>query len=428
MDNMPSQILLTKHDLPTTGNAWRNTALSGLLCASAIFQAGCAAKPDAEVVPTVTVQVGAAEKEPIQQKVNADAVLYPREQAAIVPKISSPVKKFYVERGDRVKAGQLLAELENTDLVGSVSENAGNLQQAESTYQSELQKAAQDTKLAKEVLDSAQKLYDSRVMLLKAGAVSAKDVDDASVSLTTARNAYDLALKQPNLRSAEAQLAAAKGRNSSAEAQLSYTKIISPISGVVTDRPNYPGETPAAGAPLITVMDLSEVIARAHVSPPEAASLKVGNPATINVPGITASIKGRVALVSPAVDANSTTVEVWVAAPNPAGKLKPGASAHVSMVAETVTKAIVAPAAALLTSTDGLTSVIVLDTDNVPHKKKVETGIRDGDDVQITKGLVGGERVVTMGAFELDKEDEDILPKTKIQVQSPTVPEEEDDQ
>ena len=73
------------------------------------------------------------------------------------------------------------------------------------------------------------------------------------------------------------------------------------------------------------------------------------------------------------------------------------------MVAETVPNAVVIPAQSLLTSSDGVTSVIALDTDNKPHKQKVNVGIRNGDDVQVTKGLQGGERVVTVGAFELDK-------------------------
>ena len=63
--------------------------------------------------------------------------------------------------------------------------------------------------------------------------------------------------------------------------------------------------------------------------------------------------------------------------------------------------------------------MIVLDTDNKPHKQNVKVGIRNGDDVQITEGLKGGERVVTVGAFELDNEDDDVLAKTKIQVQAP---------
>ena len=325
-----------------------------------------------------------------------------------------------------MKAGQLLAELENQDLAGALVKSQGGHQQAQATYDMQVQKVVQDAKLAKQTLDSAQKLYDSRQALYKEGAIAGRDVEDAGVALTQARNASDLAQKQFDLKVAEAGVNSAKGDLASAEAQVSYTKIVSPIDGVVTDRPNYAGETPATGAPLITIMDLAQVVARAHVSQMDATHLKEGDQASIAVPGQGPAIKGRVTLVSPALDPNSTTVEVWVQATNPGGRLKPGVSARVTMIGQTVPKAIVAPAAALLTDTDGVTSVIVLDTDNKPHKKKVKVGIRDGGDVQITDGLQGGERVVTVGAFELDKMDD--MTKAIIQVQAPKMPAEEEDQ
>ena len=210
-----------------------------------------------------------------------------------------------------------------------------------------MQKAEQDLKLAKQELDAAQKLYDGRQSLYAQGAVSAKDVDDARTLLIQARNQYDLAQKQFDLKVAEGQLTAAKGKTASAEAQLSYTKIVSPIDGVVTDRPVYPGEMAAAGAPILTVMNLSQVIARAHIAQQEAAQLKVGDPATISVPGQGGDVKGKVTLVSPALDPNSTTVEVWVQAPNPGDRLKPGTSVRVAIVAQTVPHAIVVPGGGL---------------------------------------------------------------------------------
>jgi multidrug efflux pump subunit AcrA (membrane-fusion protein) len=390
---------------------------------------GCGAKPEAETTPTVTVQVDAAEKGPIQRKIVTDAVLYPRDQAAIVPKIASAVKKWNVDKGSHVKAGQLLGELENGDLAGAAQKSQGGYAAADAAYQMTLQKSAQDLKFAKQSLDSAQKFYDGRTALYKEGAVSAKDLDDANVALSSAKNTYELAQKQYDLKAAEGALNAAKGDTANADATLGYSKLISPISGVVTDRPYYAGETPTAGTPVITVMDLSQIVARAHVAQLEAASLKVGDPATISIPGQLVSVKGKVTLVSPSVDPNSTTVEVWVQAPNPKGSLRPGTSVHVSMVAETVKDAVVIPQAALLTSPDGLSSVIVLDSDNAPSKKKVKVGIRDDEakSVQVTDGLVGGERVVTVGAFELSNEDDPVLAKTKIQVQAPKMPDEEDE-
>jgi HlyD family secretion protein len=400
-----------------------------ILMAAGILFSGCGTKETAEATPTVTVQVDAAEKEPIQRKVVTDAVLYPRDQAAIVPRVVSSIKKWNVDKGSHVKAGQLLGELENEDLTGAAMKSQGGLTQAEVTYEMQVQKSAQDLKFAKQTLDSAQKFYDGRAALYKEGAVSAKDLDDASVALSQAKNTYDLSQKQFDLKVAEGARKSAQGDTENANAMLSYTKIISPIDGVVTDRPNYPGETPATGTPIITVMDLSRIVARAHVSQLEAASLKVGNPATITIPGQATVVKGKVALVSPAVDPNSTTVEVWVEAPNPKEGLRPGTSVRVAMVGETVKDAVVIPQAALLTTPDGINTVIVLDSDNAPSKKKVKVGIRDSEakTVQVTDGLQGGERVVTVGAFELANEDDPVLAKTKIQVQAPKMPDDEDE-
>ncbi len=400
--------------------------LIGTALAAGLLLSGCGPQQAAEPNPVVTVQVGAAENAPIQLKVITDATLYPRDQAAIVPKVTAPVKKFYVNRGSKVKAGQLLAELESQDLVGAHQKSQGGYDQAQATYDMQVQKVQQDLKLAKQTADAQQRIYSSRQALYKEGAVSAKDVEDASIALTQARNAYELVQKQADLKVAEGALKAAKGDTENAEAQLSYTRIVSPIDGVVTDRPFFVGETAPTGTSILTVMDISQVVARAHISQQDALHLKTGDEATIYVPGQGPAVKGKVTLVSPALDPNSTTVEVWVQASNPGDRLKPGTNAQVTMVAQTVPHAIVAPASALLTSPDGGISVFVLDTDNKPHKTKVKTGIRDGGDVQITEGLQGGERVVTVGAFELDKLDN--INKATIQVAAPKMPEEEEDE
>jgi RND family efflux transporter MFP subunit len=416
-----------RRDIATTMNTRKHRLLAGLILAGALLASGCSQQEAAEETPTVNVQVDAAENGTIQRKVNADAILYPLDQVAIVPKITAPVRRFYVDRGSRVRAGQLLAELENQDLVGAAAESQGGYQQADATYQQALQKAQQDLRLSKQQLDAAQRLLDSRQNLFKEGAASAKDVDDASVALTQAQNQYALAQKQLDLKMAEGGLTAAKGKSASAEAQLSYTRITSPIDGVVTDRPIYQGETAPSGSPIITVMNLSEVIARAHVSQQDSALIKVGDAANVALPQVPEA-HGKVTLVSPALDPGSTTVEVWVRVPNPQGLLKPGGSARVSIVTQTVPNAIIAPTAALLTDSEGTTSVMVLDTDNKVSRKRVKVGIRDGRTMQVLDGLKKGDRIVTVGAFVLDRMDEDVLPKVTIQVQAPQGVELEEDE
>jgi len=208
--------------------------------------------------------------------------------------------------------------------------------------------------------------------------------------------------------------------------QLSYSRITSPIDGVVNDRTLFAGEMAVNGAPLVTVMDLSQVIARVHVSQEEAAKLKVGDNANLILPDASAIVPAKVTVISPALDPASTTVEVWVQAANPGERMKPGSSMRVEMIAQTVPSALVVPYAAVLTSPSGSTSVIVVDSDNKPRKKSVTLGIRDGEKVQVTEGLASGERVVTLGAFELAKLDPDVLAKTRVQIQPPKEEDDED--
>ena len=411
-----------------------------------ILLSGCSLKkhePE-EAEHVVTVDVAPVLSSQISLKVTADALLYPLQQAAIVPKISAPVKKFYVERGSRVRAGQLLAEVENRDLAGAAAENQATFEQAEANYQTtargtvpeDLQKAELEVRSAKDAMDAQQKLFDSRQALYREGAISQKEVNDAQVALSQARSQYEIAVKrleilqgvsrEQSIKAAAAQRDAAKARAESAQAQLSYSRIISPIDGVVTDRPFYAGEMPSSGNPIITVMDLSQVIARAHVSQEDARHLKMGDVANLLPLDGGAQVSGKVTLISPALDPSSTTVEVWVQASNPGNRLKPGTSLRVEMIAQTVRNALIIPAAAVLTSPSGNTSVIVVDSENKPQKKSVSLGIRDAGNVQVTEGLESGERVVTVGAFELSKLEEDVLAKTKVQIQAPKEEEEEE--
>lgn len=394
----------------------------------AIFSAACSKEKEQE--PTVTVQAATAQKTTLEQTITAQAVLFPLQQAAITPKISAPVRKFYVNRGSRVHKNQLLVVLENRDLAASSEENKGNLAQAEAAYTTttsaalpeELQKAQLDVEAAKKMVDAQEKVYQSRQELFQQGALPRKELDQAGVDVTQARNQYEIAKKhfdaleaigkQQELKSAAGQLQSAKGKSMGAEAQLSYSEIRTPIDGFVTDRPLYPGEMAAAGTPLITVMDISRVIAKAHIPQPDAALLKLGDKATLTVPGEDDPIDGKVTVISPALDPNSTTVEVWVEASNRKQHLKPGTSVQISMLAQTMKDAVAVPAESLLTAQDGTTTVMVIGPDGRAHQTPVKTGIHDGDRIQIAEGVPAGSQVVTTGAYGLPD-------KTKVKVEAP---------
>jgi RND family efflux transporter MFP subunit len=126
----------------------------------------------------------------------------------------------------------------------------------------------------------------------------------------------------------------------------------------------------------------------------------VGDPATITAAGLS-PVSGKVTLVSPALDPGSTTVEIWVEASNKSGELRPGGTAQINIVARTIQNAIAVPAEALLTTPEGKSTVMVVDDQSKAHQTDVETGIRSGNLVQITKGLEPGQTVITTGAYGL---------------------------
>jgi HlyD family secretion protein len=411
---------------------WHHSLGAVAIASALLLGIGCSSEKPAEQ-PTVNVQVAAVEKTTIQHVVETQAVLFPLQQAAIVPKISAPVQKFLVKRGSPVREGQLLAVLENRDLAAAVQDTKGSFEQQQATYETttaanlpeEIQKAEADVQQAQQALDALEKVFQSRQQLFEQGALPRKELDQSRVDVTGARNQYAIAKqhleklmaigKQDELKAAAGALDSAKGKYQGAQAQLSYSEIRSPISGVITDRPLYPGEMAAAGTPLLTVMDTSSVIAKAHIPQQEAAALKLGDQGTMAVPGLEEPFKGKVTVVSPALDPNSTTVEVWFEAKNPKHELKPGTSVHLSLTAQTVKNALIVPATSILTAPDGSTTVLLAGSDGLAHQQAVKVGIRNGDDVQIVEGVSANDKVVTNGAYGLPD-------KTKIKVETPESP------
>ncbi len=389
-----------------------------VLVLPAMVVSGC--KKDAAPQTEVEVQAQHPEQGTIAEHITADAILTPLAQAAIAPKISAPVKKFYVQRGSRVKEGQLLATLENNDLAASALDNKGSYLAAEAAYATatkaqvpeDTQKAELDLAQAKANLALNESIVKNRRELFSEGAIPGRDLDTAEAALVQAQAAYDAAAKHLNsvqsvshdaaLKAAQGQLTSAEGKYKGAEAQFAYSEIRSPISGVVTERPLFAGETAASGTPLLTVMDASALIAKTHIAQSLAQQMKVGDAASVMVPGVADPVAAKVALISPALDPGSTTVEIWLRIENKAGKLKVGTPVKVSITGRTVTQALKIPSSAILTAQDGSKSTMVIGADGVAHGKAVTVGIQDGDDTQITSGLSPTDMVIISGAYGLD--------------------------
>ncbi len=402
----------------------RDVALVCTLSTYLVLLGGCSRSKQAagagtdESQPATPVQVAVAKRESIEQVITAEAVLYPVKQANVVPKISAPVQRFLVQRGDHVRQGQLVAMLEDRDLVAAAQESKELYRQSQANYENtsagtmpeDMTKAQADVDSARQALDAATKVYVNRQALLREGALAQKLVDDAKVAMVQAQSQFDTAQqhlkslqtvgRREQLKSAQAQMAAAQAHYKSGEAQVSYAAVRSPISGIVSDRPLNIGEMASSGSALISVVDISRVVARANVPVREAASINVGRPATISGPS--GQLTGKVTVVSPAVDPSTTTVQVWVEAANPEERLKPGTTVQISIDAGQIPEAVVVPVSALLASDEGGEKVMVAGPDGLAHEHNVQVGIRSGDNVQILSGVNPGEQVITEGGLGLD--------------------------
>jgi multidrug efflux pump subunit AcrA (membrane-fusion protein) len=398
-------------------------AVSLLLISGSVFPLllvpGC--RKESTPAVEVAVQPEHPEQGTIAEHIAVDAILAPLAQAAIEPKITAPVHKFYVQRGARVKEGQLLAVLENADLTAAALDNKGSYMAAQAAYDTatkaqvpeDLQKAELDFAQARANLDLNQNIVKSRKQLFAEGAIPGRDLDTAQAALVQAQAAYDTASKhlesmkavtrESALKAAQGQLSSAEGKLKGADAQVGYSEIHSPISGVITDRPLFAGETAAAGAPLITVMDISSLLAKAHVAQSLVQQMKVGDAAQVEVPGIADPVTAKVSLISPALDPGSTTVEVWLKIDNQKGTLKVGTPVKALITGRTVENALKIPNSAVLTAQDGSKSVMVVGSDGAAHKKAVTLGISDVDDMQVTSGLSTSDMVITGGAYGLDE-------------------------
>ncbi len=391
-----------------------------LLLTLALF-AGCKKKVAEVEKPVVVVQAEKPDLGVITESITADAILAPVAEAAILPRITAPIKHFYVQRGAHVKAGQLLATLENSDLAAAATDNAGSYDAAKGTYATatastvpeEQTRARLEVTQTKATLDLDTAILKSRQQLLAQGAIPGRDVDTQQALVVKDQAAYEIAQQhlqsvlttdtRASIEIAKGNLTSARGKLQGAEAQLSYTNIKSPISGVVTDRTLFAGETPAAGSPLITIMDTSTMIAKLHIAQEQARQLVLGAPASMLVPGIDDPVNATVSLISPALDVGSTTVEVWLKVPNRANQLKAGTPVHVTIKGRTIHDAMLIPTEAVQRSSEGSGKVVALITsEGKSLKVPVTTGVETKDSTQILSGLKAGDTVITGGGYGLD--------------------------
>jgi RND family efflux transporter MFP subunit len=310
---------------------------------------GCRSSPaEPEAKPVVTVKVARATLGDVEEKIVAPATVFPREKANITSAMTAPIRALHARKGDRVAKGQVLAELENRELVAQRGEAAA---------------AAR----------AAQVLRDRRQQLYQQGAIPERD-----------------------LLAAQTEVAQATARLERIDAQLRFSELRSPFAGSVTEQFLYAGDMVKPDTPVFTVVDLGVAVARAQVPEAEVAGVARGQAATFSAGSD--SVAGKVTMVNQAVDPARRTVEVWCELPNGDGKLRDGVFGHLAIVTGRQRRQVLVPAAAVQGS-EGEATVIAVDAKGVAHKREVKVRAR-GEQVAVD-GIAAGETLVVEGGYGL---------------------------
>jgi HlyD family secretion protein len=399
----------------------RNRLACGCVAVLSAWLAGCVQKEEPQAKPVVEVKVAKAEVADVQISVRAPATTFPKEQANISPRVTAPIRRLSAHKGDRVVAGQVLAELEQTDLIAQrneaiavVADAEANLQKVTSgTNPTDVERARGQVETSKAALDQAQKFYDRRQELFRLGAIPNRDVVISQTDLAQAKTAYDVATRSLDLlqqqsagkdiKMAQSRLDQARAHAELIQAQLAFTEIHSPFAGSVTEQFMYPGDMAKPDSPMFTIMDLSTAVARSQVPESDAAGVRVGERCAFTSGDDAAKRwEGNISVLNQAVDPGRRTVEAWCEIPNPNGALRAGVFGSVLILTGVQAKSVVVPQAAVQFSEGGSkASVIVMTDKQTSLTRAVEAGPSSEGRVQIRKGVEPGELVIVSGGYGL---------------------------
>jgi HlyD family secretion protein len=387
-----------------------------------LLLAGCG--PRAEETPpkpVVDVKTVKAELADVSVTVRGPAFVSAREQANIGARITAPIRKLLARKGDNVSAGQLLAQLDNRDLLAQRDEAAAAVTDAEANLQrvtsgtlpADIERARGQAAGAEAAFQQAQKLYDRRRRLFEQGAIPQRDLLLSETELTQAKASQEVAKRTLDLlrnQSRDQEIVMARSKMEQAQArlalvkvQLDFAEIRSTSAGTITEQFLFPGDMAKPDAPIFTVMDLHVAVARAQLPESDVAGVRVGSACSFTPSdGGGASFGGRISVLNQAIDPARRTVESWCEIANPKRALRAGEFGQVVIVTEVVPKSVVVPVAAVQFvegSKKGI--VMVAGEKSLAVKKEVETGVVFDGRVQIKSGLAAGESVVVQGAYGL---------------------------
>ncbi|HVN41561.1 MAG TPA: efflux RND transporter periplasmic adaptor subunit [Steroidobacteraceae bacterium] len=339
-----------------TTRTWRTASRSLLAClamAAAVATVGCSNgkakdKADAAADAAVPVEVQALRRGEMVAVYSGTAPVEANQEAEVVAKVAGEVRQIFVEEGDAVQPGQLLARLDGDRLRLSVAQTEANLRKLERDYKRQIE-------------------------LADRGLVAKGTAENAKFDLDALRASYD-----------------------SARLELSYTEIRAPIRGVISARHIKVGNTIKPNDPTFRVTDLDPLVAYVHVPEKEFQKIAPGQVADVVVDALGGThFAGKISRISPTVDPQTGTFRARVEIPDTTRRLKPGMFGRFSIVYERRENALQMPRTAILDG-DGEQSVYVVVAGKA-EQRRISTGLANSGWVEVLSGLKGDERIVVVG-------------------------------
>ena len=378
-----------------------------LMAALSLALAGCRGdtvasadqpKAKSQAPPPKEVTVTPVAERSLARTVTANGTLAADEQVVLGTKVAGRLAEVTVDLGTRVKRGQVIGRLDQSDFKLRVDQAEAALQQARArlglspTGSDEQVDPAQTAivRQAHAVLEEARLTRDRSIKLMQQDLIARAQLDTAEANLKVAEGRYQDAVEE--VRNRQGIIAQRRSELDLARQQLSDTVLVSPFDGAVSLKQASVGEYLAAGAPVATLVRVHPLRLRVPVPEREGLGVRSGQPVKLTVEGDTTAYTGRIVRLSPIVQEQNRTLMVEAEVPNERALLRPGSFARVEIVTDTGQPVVTVPAASIITFA-GVEKVLVV-RQGKTAEVRVTTGRRLGDDVEIVDGLKRGDPVV----------------------------------
>lgn len=375
--------------------------------AALIMAMGCGsdqpatASPQRSGAPAATpreVRVVPAAETKIARTVAVTGTLAAEDQVVLSLKVTGRLAALMVDLGSRVRRGEVVARLDPTDFRLRLEQAQAALQQARvrlglSAVGADDRVDPEATALvrqARAVLDEARLSRDRMAKLWEQQLVARAQLDTAISGEQVAEGRYQDALEE--VRNRQAILVQRRSEVELARQAVVDTELRAPADGMIRERRAAVGEFLAAGAPVATLVQIHPLRLILAVPERSVPGLRVGQAVRVTVEGDPATYAGRVARLSPSIQEQSRTLTVEAEVPNERGALRPGAFAKAEIVVADDQRAIFVPASSIVVFA-GIEKVITV-REGKAVERRVQTGRRQGDRVEIVDGIAAGEPVV----------------------------------